>query len=157
MFKGLGNIASLLKEAQNIGPKMEQVNNELKEKSVVGTSGGDMVKVHANGLGHVLRIEIDPVIQEGNDFEMLADLLPAAINQAIAKSKQLHVEAMKNVTGNLQLPAGAGRRVKEIHWRSRRRPQRIEFQDAPLIEHRRDILAGFAKSYSCRLGTGTMT
>ena len=114
MFKGLGDIASLMKEAKNIGPKMEKVTEELKEKRVVGAAGGEMVKVHANGLGHVLSVEIDPVLQEKNDFEMLADLLPAAINQATAKSKQLHAEAMQDVTGNLSLPGGLGDALKGL-------------------------------------------
>lgn len=106
MFKGLGNIASLLKEAQNIGPKMEQVTAELKEKRVTSSAGGGMVTVHANGLGHILKIEIDPVLIEKGDVEMVADLLPAAINDVTAKSKQLHVDSMQSIAGGFALPAG---------------------------------------------------
>lgn len=114
MFKGLGNIASLLKEAQNIGPKMEKVTDELKEKRISASAGGDMVTVHGNGLGHVLRIEVDPMLVEKGDVEMVADLLPAAINDLTGKAKQLHVEAMQSATGNLQLPAGLGDALKQF-------------------------------------------
>ena len=114
MFKGLGNIASLLKEAQNIGPKMEKVTAELKEKRVTGTAGGGMVTVHANGLGHVLKIEVDPVITEKSDIEMLTDLLPAAINDASAKAKQLHVDSMQSVAGGFELPAGLDDALKQF-------------------------------------------
>lgn len=106
MFKGLGNIASLIKEAQNLGPKMQAVSEELKAKRVSASAGGEMVTVHANGLGEILSIEVDPLLQEKGDVEMVADLLPAAINQAVAKSRALHVEAMQSITGGLPLPGG---------------------------------------------------
>jgi DNA-binding YbaB/EbfC family protein len=106
MFKGLGNIASLLKEVQNIGPRMEQVTAELKEKRLTGSAGGGMVTVYANGLGHVLKIEVDQVLIEKGDVEMVADLLPAAINDVAAKSKQLHVDSMQSIAGGFSLPTG---------------------------------------------------
>ena len=65
-----------------------------------------MVTVHANGLGHILKIEIDPVLIEKGDVEMVADLLPAAINDVTAKSKQLHVDSMQSIAGGFALPAG---------------------------------------------------
>ena len=104
MFKGLGNIASLMKQAQNIGGKMGEISEELKAKRVTGNSGGGMIVVEANGLGHILSIKIDPVLKERNDFEMIEDLLPAAINEANAKAKQLHVDAMQSVTGGISIP-----------------------------------------------------
>ena len=114
MFKGIGNIASLLKEAQNIGPRMEKIAEELKGKSVTGSAGGGMVNVHANGLGHVLKIEIDPLLKDKGDFEMLADLLPAAINDATAKAKQLHMESMQSVAGGFSLPTGLDDAIKQF-------------------------------------------
>lgn len=104
MFKGLGNIASLMKNAQNIGGKMGEISEELKEKRVSGSAGGGMVTVEANGLGHILSVKLDPVLVEKQDAEMIQDLLPAAINDAIVKSKQLHMEAMQGVTGGLAIP-----------------------------------------------------
>lgn len=104
MFKGLGNIASLMKQAQSMGPKMKEAMEQLKNKRVSGSAGGGMVTVDANGVGNVLKVTIDPVLVEKNDMEMITDLLPAAINDAIAKSKQLHMEAMQSVTGDLPLP-----------------------------------------------------
>jgi DNA-binding protein YbaB len=73
-----------------------------------------MVTVHANGLGHILSVDVDPVLEENKDFEMLRDLLPAAINQAIAKSKQLHMEAMQSVTGDLPLPDNMEEMMKNM-------------------------------------------
>lgn len=114
MFKGLGNIASLLNQARNIGGQMESVNAELKAKRVVGSAGGDMVRAHANGLGQILNIEVDQVLRDKNDLEMVTDLLPAAINDAIAKAKALHVEAMQQLTGGMELPAGLDDTLKQV-------------------------------------------
>jgi DNA-binding YbaB/EbfC family protein len=114
MLKGLGNIASLMKQAQTMGPKMQEAMEELKTKQVTGTSGGGMVTVNANGVGLVTSIELDPVLIEKNDLEMVTDLLPAAINQAIAKSKQLHADAIQTVTGDLPIPGNMENMLKNF-------------------------------------------
>jgi len=101
MFKGLGNLASVMRQAQEMGGKMQEVNDELKSKRVTGSAGGGMVEVEANGHGEVLRVKIDPSLQ---DLEMIESLVPAAVNQAAAKAKDLHVELMQSVTGDLNLP-----------------------------------------------------
>ncbi len=104
MFKGIGNLASLMKTAQQMGGKMQQINEQLKAARVTGSAGGGMVEIEANGLGEVLRAKIDPTLLESGDREMLEDLLPAAINQAQAKAKQLHRDAMQSMTEGLNLP-----------------------------------------------------
>ncbi len=99
MFKELGSIASLMKNMGNIQGKMGEMSEELKSKQVVGIAGGGMVEVTANGLGQILSVKIDPTLVEKNELEMIQDLLPAAINDAIVKGKQLHVESMQDITG----------------------------------------------------------
>lgn len=103
MFKELGAMASLIKQAQTIGPKMQAAMEELKHQQVIGEAGGGMVKVIADGMGQIQRVEIDPILKEQNDWEMVCDLLPAAINMAAAKAKELHVQAMQNATGDLPM------------------------------------------------------
>ena len=73
-----------------------------------------MVTVTANGAGLVTEIKIDPVLAEKNDLEMVTDLLPAAINDALAKAKELHVEAMQGVTGDLPIPGNMENMLKQI-------------------------------------------
>ena len=95
MFKGLGNLAnigSLIKQAQQMGGKMQQIGEELKTRRAEGSAGGGMVNVEVNGLGEVLRCRIDPSLITAGDRELIEDLLPPAINQALAKSKDLHAE-----------------------------------------------------------------
>ena len=104
MFKQLGNIASLMKQAQQMTGRMQEVNDQLRGERVEGSSGGGMVTVQANGLGEALRVSIDPGLFESGDREMIEELLPAAINDAVAKAKQLHADAMKSMTSDMNLP-----------------------------------------------------
>lgn len=107
MFKGLGalgNIASLMRNAGELSGKLNQVTENLRQRKVLGEAGGGMVRVEANGLGVVTTITIEPNLIESGNGEMLQDLLPAAINQALARARQLHVEAMRDVTGGISLP-----------------------------------------------------
>ncbi len=107
MFNGLGNLAnlgSLLRQAQQMGGRLQQIGEELKSRRVEGTAGGGMVTVEANGAGEVLNCRIDPSLVASGDRELIEDLLPAAVNQAISKAKQMHAEAMKSMAEGLDLP-----------------------------------------------------
>jgi nucleoid-associated protein EbfC len=104
MFKGLSGLGNLLKQAQQLGGRMQQLNDDLKNRRATGNAGGAMVEVEVNGLLEVLHTRINPqLIQEG-DRELIEDLVTAAVNQAILKAKQLHADAMKELTGGLELP-----------------------------------------------------
>jgi len=103
MFKGLSNLASLFKQAQELGGRMRQMNEELKNQKAVGIAGGGMVEVEVNGLTEVLRCRIQPQLCEEGDRELIEDLVTAATNQALGKARELHSNAMKQLSGNLNL------------------------------------------------------
>jgi nucleoid-associated protein EbfC len=104
VFKGLGNLTALIKQAQQIGGQMGQITEDMKRRRVSGSSGGGMVEIEVNGLMEVLRCRIDPQLFSQNDREMIEDLVVAAVNQAIAKGKQMHADALRDLTGGLPLP-----------------------------------------------------
>jgi nucleoid-associated protein EbfC len=104
MFKGLGDLTGMLKQAKEMGARLQSLNEELKQRRAIGTAGAGMVEVEVNGLGQVLRVTIDPALIERRDKEMIEDLVPAAVNQAVAKSKEMHAEAMRSLTGGMNLP-----------------------------------------------------
>jgi nucleoid-associated protein EbfC len=104
MFKGLANLANLMRQAQQVRGKMQALNEKLKSERATASTGGGMVEVEVNGLGEVLRVKIDPALVQQGEREMIEDLLPAAVNQAVAKAKQLHVAAMKSLTDEMELP-----------------------------------------------------
>lgn len=104
MLKGLTNLGSLLKQAQEIGGKIQGLSEELRHRRATGTAGGGMVEVEVNGLLEVLRCQIDPELVRQADRELIEDLVTTAVNQALTKGKQLHAEALKSMTGGLDLP-----------------------------------------------------
>lgn len=107
MFKNLGNLANLpglIKQAQEMGSKMQLLNAELKAKRVTGSAGGGLIEVDANGLGEALAVRIDPSLIAKQDRELLEDLLPAAINAAQQKAKELHAESMQSLAGGMNIP-----------------------------------------------------
>ena len=107
MFKGLGNLGnlgSILKQAQQMGSTLQGVSEQLRTKRVTGVGGGGLVQVEANGLGEVLSVAIDPSLMEKGDREMIEDLLPTAFNQVTVKVKQLHADAVKAATQDMGLP-----------------------------------------------------
>jgi len=104
MFKGLANLGALIKQAQQIGGQMQNLSEELKDRRAQGTAGGGMVEIEVNGLLEVLRCRIDQQLVAQGDRELIEDLVAAAVNQAVAKGKQLHAEAVKQLTGGLDLP-----------------------------------------------------
>ena len=106
MFKGLGNLANigaLVKQAQEMGGKMQAIQEELKTKKATGAAGGGLVEVDVNGLSEVLAVRIEPSLVEKGEREMIEDLLPAAFNAAQAKAKQMHAEALQGLAGGLPM------------------------------------------------------
>jgi len=104
VFEGISNIGALLKQAQQMGGRMQELGNELKSRRAAGTSGGGMVEIEVNGLMEVVGCQIDEQLIKGGDRELIEDLVATAVNQAIIKGKQLHAEAMKSLTGGIEIP-----------------------------------------------------
>jgi hypothetical protein len=104
VLKGLANFGSIIKQAQQMGERMQEMNEQLKSVRATGSAGGGLVEVEVNGLGEMLQITIDPTLIEKKDRELIEDLVPAAANQANAKAKEHHAEAMKDLTGGINLP-----------------------------------------------------
>jgi DNA-binding YbaB/EbfC family protein len=106
VFKGLSNLANigaLMKQAQEMGGRMQALQEELKTKKATGSAGGGLVEVDVNGLAEVLAVRIDPSLVEKGEREMIEDLLPAAINAAQVKAKQMHADALQGLAGGLPI------------------------------------------------------
>ena len=98
------NINAMMKQAQKIQKKMMQAQQELETQTVEASSGGGMVKVVANGANQVESIVIEKEVVDSEDVEMLQDLVLAAVNDALAKSKEMVSSEMGKLTGGLKLP-----------------------------------------------------
>jgi DNA-binding YbaB/EbfC family protein len=104
-LKNLGAVGSMLKQAQQMGVKLQELTEELKQRRAQGTAGAGLVTVDVNGAGEVLACRIDPSLIQADDREMLEDLIVAATNLALAKAKELHADAIRSLSGGLDLPA----------------------------------------------------
>jgi DNA-binding YbaB/EbfC family protein len=104
VLSGLANLGTLWKQAQAMSGKLEGLSDELRKQKTTGTAGGGMVEFDINGLQEVLACRIEPGLFESQDKELLEDLLRAAANDALGRSKRLHAEAMKTLMGGIEVP-----------------------------------------------------
>ena len=100
-MKGFGN---MMKEAQRLQQQMAALQEEVGKKKVEATAGGGMVTVEANGKQEILSIKIDPEVINKDDAQMLEDLVLAACNEALRKSRELVQQELGKLTGGLKLP-----------------------------------------------------
>jgi nucleoid-associated protein EbfC len=94
----------MMRQVQQMQEKMNKVQVELETDTVEGTAGGGAVSVVATGTQKVVSVTIDPAA--ASDTEMLQDLVVAAVNEAMEKSKQLAASKMQAVASGLGLPPG---------------------------------------------------
>ena len=104
MFKGMGDMAGMLKQAQKMQKEMGRVQSELKERVVEGASGGGAVKAFVNGQQELLSIKIDPAAIDPADASMLEDLVVTAVQNALKASRELMQAEIGKVTGGMGIP-----------------------------------------------------
>jgi len=100
-----GQIAGLMKQAQQMQDNMRKMQEQLAQVEVEGQSGAGLVKVVLTCRNEVRRVVIDPSLV-GDDRDMLEDLLVAAFNDGLRKAEQTSQEKMAGLTAGLPLPPG---------------------------------------------------
>jgi nucleoid-associated protein EbfC len=93
----------LMKQVAKMQADVQKAQDELANEHVEGTAGGGMVTVTATGGGEILKIEIDPKAIDHDDPELLADMVTAAVNEALRSAKGLVESKIGQV-----LPPGLG-------------------------------------------------
>ena len=109
MFKGLGGLGDMgkmMKAAQETQEKMARMQEDLALIEVTGESGAGLVKATATAKGELTGLEIDPSIFNGDDKEIVEDLILAAIKDAQAKAAYRSKKELEKITEALGLPAG---------------------------------------------------
>ena len=103
MFKG--GMDGLMKQAQEMQGKLQEMQEALGAAEVTGEAGAGMVSVVMTGRHDVRRVHIEPgVLSE--DKALLEDLLAAAVNDAVRKVEAHQKEAMSSLTGGMPMPPG---------------------------------------------------
>ena len=107
MLKGLGDMAKMMKAAQEMQGKMAEVSERVATLEAEGSAGAGMVKAVATGSGDVKSLSVDPsLLTSGEDKEVLEDLIVAAVNDAIKQAREAGQAEMAKVTEGLPLPPG---------------------------------------------------
>jgi DNA-binding YbaB/EbfC family protein len=105
---GGGGMGNLLSQMQKLQDEMEKTQTALADEEITATSGGGMVTVVVSGAQEIRSITIKPEVVNPEDVELLQDMVLAAVNDALQKSKALAEERMGSLTGGLGLPPGLG-------------------------------------------------
>ena len=100
-----GQLAGLMKQAQNMQDNLKKAQEELGNIEVEGQSGSGLVKVLMTCKHEVRRITIDPSLL-ADDKDMLEDLVAAAFNDAVRRAEDISQEKMGKLTSGLPLPPG---------------------------------------------------
>jgi DNA-binding YbaB/EbfC family protein len=100
-----GQLAGLMKQAQQMQENLKKAQDEIAAMEVEGQAGAGMVKVTMTGRHDVKRVSVDPGLM-GDDREMLEDLIAAAVNDAVRRVEAATQEKMGGLTSGLGLPPG---------------------------------------------------
>ena len=90
------DIKKLMKQAQTMQKKMQEMQEEIAKKEFEGKSGGGLVSVIMSGSGEMRKVNVDKSLMKEDEKEMLEDLIVAAYNEAKAKADE---ESKNNMSG----------------------------------------------------------
>ena len=94
----------MMRQVQQMQDRMNKVQKELESETVEATAGGGAVTVVATGAQKLVSVRIDP--EAAGDAEMLQDLIVAAVNEAMERSKEMASAKMQSVASGLGIPPG---------------------------------------------------
>ena len=98
------NMMSMMKQAQKLQAKMMAMQEEVGSRTVSAQAGGGMVEAVVNGRQELVSLRIDPEVVVAEDVEMLQDLILAALNEALNRSREMMAAEMSKLTGGMQIP-----------------------------------------------------
>ena len=100
------DLMKMMKQAQEIQGRMQQMQEELAALEVSGQSGAGLVRITLNGKGEMRSVKIDASLMKPDDVEIVEDLVLAAFQDAKGKVEGEMQKRMQEVTGGLPLPPG---------------------------------------------------
>ena len=100
------NLGQMMKQAQELQTRMNEMQVKLDQLEMTGAAGGGMVQVTVNGKREMKGLKIDKSLVDPEEVEVLEDLVVAAFNDASSKVEAKVAEEMGKITGGLKLPPG---------------------------------------------------
>lgn len=98
------NMQKMMKQMQKMQKDMEKMQAEAAEKTVSASSGGGAVTITVSGNQEIKGININPDAVDLDDIEMLEDMIMAAANEALDKSKEMMTSELSKLTGGMNIP-----------------------------------------------------
>lgn len=98
------DLKDLLAHAARIQERIREIQERLAGVKVTVETGGGLVTLTVNGRQEVVSIKLDPVCVDPRDIPMLEDLILAAVNLGMKRSRELVAEELKEMTGGMPLP-----------------------------------------------------
>lgn len=95
------DINQLMKQAQSMQKKMQEMQAEIANKEFEGKSGGGLVSIMMSGGGEMKKASIDLSLLQPDEKELLEDLIVAAHNEAKAKADEDSKNSMTGALGNM--------------------------------------------------------
>lgn len=97
-------LKDLLEQAQGLQRKISDLQEQLAQQTLVGSAGGDMVRVEVNGALEIVSVHIEKDLLSSEDSEVLEELIVAATNDALTKARNLARNELAKITYGIQLP-----------------------------------------------------
>ena len=96
-------LADMMRQAQQM---QQQLQDDLRTRTVEGQAGGGLVAVKMNGMLEVQAVHLDPKVVDKGDIPLLEDLIRAALAQAISRVEEVRAENAQKMAGAMGLPGG---------------------------------------------------
>jgi nucleoid-associated protein EbfC len=98
---GMPNMNQMLKQVQEMQAEMQKAQESLKDEIVEASAGGGMVTVRMSCDLNLKELVIDPEAIDPDDAEMLADMVTAAVNEALRSAQELAAKRIEAASGGL--------------------------------------------------------
>ncbi len=108
MVGGPSNQKDMLRQAQRMQEQLAATQAELEEREYKASSGGGMVEVTISGKKEITQLVIKPEIVDPDDVEMLADVIMAAVNEAIRSVEETSARELGKIYGTMNIPGMPG-------------------------------------------------
>jgi len=104
---GLGDMAKLMKQAQEMQTKVAEAQERIAAIEAEGTAGAGMVKAVATARGELRSLRVEQTLLDGTEEkEVLEDLIVAAVNDAVRRAREAGQAEMTKVSEGFGLPPG---------------------------------------------------
>jgi nucleoid-associated protein EbfC len=95
------DMTKMMQQVQQMQAEMAKAQEELANETVEASAGGGMVTVKATGALEIVEVKIAPEAIDPDDPDLLADMVLAAVNEALRSAQGLAESKIGSAMGGL--------------------------------------------------------